>query len=354
MTGDPLRLAIVTGTRAEYGLLRSTLDAAAAHPRAEPLLIATGLHLSIGTEKHITHPIAARVPMQRPGETGRAADAEAVGRGITGLNTAYDELAPDVVLVLGDRIEAFAAASAAAIRGIQLAHVHGGDIARGVADDLLRNAISQLAQHHFPGTAASAARLRAMGIGAERIYAVGSPAADGLHEVQPAADPRDLLILHHPSGLPPEEEQRQAAAVLQAARAVARRRGWRIGLCTGNRDAGADSVAAAFVDVAPEERLDNLPRPRFLRELAGARVLVGNSSAGLIEAAVLRVPNVCVGTRQHGRETPPNTLRVAEVDAAAIEAAIEEAAALERGVLTHPYGDGQTGRRIVDRLVRRV
>ena len=125
------RIAVITGSRAEYGLLRTVLDAIDAHPALDSRLIVAGSHLLPGggsiEEIRAERTIHAEVPMQEPGQEGREADAIALGRGVQGFAAAFGALSPQIVLVLGDRIEAFAAAAAASVAGLRVAHLHGGD-----------------------------------------------------------------------------------------------------------------------------------------------------------------------------------------------------------------------------------
>ncbi|MBY0260816.1 MAG: UDP-N-acetylglucosamine 2-epimerase, partial [Phycisphaerales bacterium] len=139
-----LRVAVVTGTRAEFGLLRPVMDAIKARKDLQLLVVAGGAHLLAPArtirEVESAYTVAATVPMQRPGQTGRAADAAALGRGVSGFAKAFADLKPDWVVVLGDRIEALAAGSAASVAGIAVCHIHGGDRAEGIADEAMRHA----------------------------------------------------------------------------------------------------------------------------------------------------------------------------------------------------------------------
>ena len=298
-------IAVVTGTRAEYGLLEPVMRAVAEHDALELRCVVTGTHLTTGSVGDIAFPLAARVPMQRDGETGRAADAAALGRGVSGFASLFDEMQPDVVLVLGDRIEAFAAAAAGSVMGLRVAHVHGGDRAEGVADEAMRHAITKLAHLHFPATAQSRRRLLRLGEDPAAVWNVGSPAVDGLSGVRPAADAPRLIVMMHPVGDNDQTERGRMAEVLAAAAPFDPL------VLMPNHDPGRGGIVQAISD-AGIEAVDHLPRARFLSLLAGAAsgdrggAIVGNSSAGLIEAAVLRVPCVNVGSRQAGRETPPN------------------------------------------------
>ncbi len=366
------RIAVVTGTRAEFGLLRSTMDALAGHADLELLVVAAGAHLLKPAETirevEAAHEVAACVPMQHQGETGRLADAAALGRGVTGFAEAFARLRPDVTLVLGDRIEAFAAASAASIGGIALAHAHGGDRAEGVADEAMRHAISKLAHLHFPATRQSAERLERLGEPAERIHLVGSPALDGLADLPTLSDERLAalalatggplaVVLHHPSGLPEKVETDTAEQIARAALDTFGRE--RVLTLEPNHDPGREAVLAGLQRGGIESLHPGLPRRDFIgllkRAAASGGLIFGNSSAGLIEAAALGCVSVTTGPRQRGRERGETVITACETGTAH-EAGLREA--LERGLVlaktlrcsaaipAHPYGDGRTGERI--------
>ena len=338
-------IAVVTGSRAEAGLLLSTMRAIAAHPKLRLRVIVSGSHLVQGTWRDVREaglPIDAKVRMQIKGRSGRGADVEALGRGVTGLGKAYLQLKPDVVLVLGDRIEVLAAACAASVGGYRVAHVHGGDRGEGVTDEATRHAVSKLAHLHFAATAQSRRRLIRMGEVAERVYRVGSPSIDGLSAVEPAADAPELIVMQHPVGGRDEDEARWMRATLAATRGYRRR------VMMPNLDPGGVGIRRAIHD-AKLKPIEHLPRPRFLSLLKGAKAIVGNTSAGLIEAAALRVPCVNVGPRQAGREKPGNVIDC-DRDQAAIAEALRRALGMDLRRLRHPYGAGDAGERIADLL----
>jgi UDP-hydrolysing UDP-N-acetyl-D-glucosamine 2-epimerase len=342
----PRTIAVVTGTRAEFGLLRTVMRAIAAHPRLRLRTIVTGAHLTRGTWRDVAAaglPIDARVPMQKPGGIGRAADGAALGRGIIGISRVLAATTPDFVVVLGDRIEAFAAASAASIGGIRVAHLHGGDRAEGVADEAMRHAISKLSHLHFAATVRSRNRLVRMGEWPELVFNVGSPAADELRDVVAAGDAPDFIVMMHPVGGDDLQERRW---MMQTLRASARRLGSpakRL-IIAPNSDAGSSGIRAAL-KAARADFAEHLPRDRFVAMLKGAKAIVGNSSAGLIEAAILRVPCVNIGPRQNGREKPRNVVDC-DYGQSAVAGAIDQAMGLDLRGLRHPYGDGGTGERV--------
>lgn len=361
---DRRRICVVTGSRAEFGLLRSVMEAVRAHGSLELRVLVTGTHLLGPSEtwrevaEHFE--IAARVEMQRAGEGGRLDDARALGRGVLGMADAFERLNPDCVVVLGDRIEALAGACAASVGGIALAHIHGGDRAEGVADEAMRHAITKLAHLHFPATRQSAERVIRMGEREDRVLVAGSPAVDGLDEVEPMSDSEaverfggvpGVMILHHPCGLGEDEERGWARAIVDGVVSCAPEAP--VVMLAPNHDPGR----AAVMDVLCEatrtqdwEMVDHLPRSRFvaLLKLMAHRggVLVGNSSAGLIECAALGMPAVTIGPRQNGRERGPNVVDVADRDSDAVARGIGLARALDLSGRVHPYGDGDAGRRI--------
>ncbi|MDX2016455.1 MAG: UDP-N-acetylglucosamine 2-epimerase, partial [Planctomycetota bacterium] len=304
--------------------------------------------------------LADIVPMQQSGPSGRFEDAASVGRGVGRFGRAFARLNPAWVVVLGDRIEAFAAAACASIAGIPLAHLHGGDRAEGVADEAMRHAITKLAHLHLPATEASAERIVRMGERPETVRVVGSPAIDGLSDFAPMGDEAwralgspEAVFLMHPIGRSPEAEEASAAEVFGALRAL----GLRVLALEPNLDAGREGISRAIRESGVTSRT-HLPRAEFvglLKRMAEGGgvggVLVGNSSAGLIEASALRLPVVDVGPRQAGRERPANVTHADDVTS--VRGAIERALATPadvRATWSHPYGDGRAGERSAQEL----
>lgn len=292
--------------------------------------------------------------MQRLGEQGRVADATAVGRGVEGFARAFAALKPDWVVVLGDRIEAFAAASAASIGGLALAHVHGGDRAEGIADESMRHAISKLSHVHMAATEESALRLVRMGEPPAQVHVIGSPALDELAGIEPMTDveahvlgdPRAVFLMH-PSGLAEADERAMVRSALHATAAAYR--GHAVLCLSPNRDAGREWVEEeieTFRARVKWPKAGHLPRATFvalLKRLASSAhgLIVGNSSAGLIECAVLKLPAVNVGPRQAGRERAANVVDAPSGDS--VSTAIARALTVDRAGITHPYGAGQAG-----------
>ncbi len=339
----PRTIAVVTGTRAEFGLLDTVMRAIDAHLKLDLQTVVTGTHLVAGTWKEVRdagYAIDAKVRMQKSGAIGRAADVQSLSRGIAGLGKAYDQLKPDIVLVLGDRIEVLAAASAASVGGYRVAHLHGGDRAEGVADEAIRHAVTKLVHLHFPGCDSSKRRLIRLGENPASVFNHGSPAIDALRGVTPAANAPQVIVMQHPIGASNTQEARWMRETLAATKGYDRL------ILEPNHDPGRGGIVRA---IGRLDRVSHLPRGRFLSLLAGCGAVVGNSSAGLIEAAALRVPCVNIGPRQAGREKPANVTDC-DYGRSHITRALRRALKLDLRRMRHPYGKGDTGQRIAETL----
>ena len=339
--GKRQTVAVVTGSRAEFGLLEPVMRAIKNQKGLKLKTVVAGSHLVANTWGDVERAgfvIDARVRMQKRGESGRAADAAALGRGVSGYAQVFDAMKPDVVLVLGDRIEVFAAASAAHVAGVCVAHIHGGDRAEGVADEAMRHATGKLAHVHFAATAKSAKRLIRMGELEASVHVTGSPAVDGLKEIEAVEGGPSVLVLQHPVGGSDAEEERWMRGTLEGVKRWA----GELLVLGPNGDAGCVGVRRALEGTATVE---HVPREQWLRVLKGARVIVGNSSAGLIEASVLGTACVNVGPRQNGREKPGSVVDC-DYGARRVREAVEKALAIHAWRVRHPYGDGRSGERI--------
>ncbi len=352
----PRKIAVVTGSRAEYGLLETVLDAIDVRPELELLLIVSGSHLlpAVHTVTEITEQrsVVAQIPMQESGKCSPIDDALSVARGIRGCIEAFQKISPDIVLVLGDRIEVFAAASAASIGGYTLAHIHGGDRAEGVADEAMRHAITKLSHIHFPATEESATRIRQMGELEKSIHLVGSPAVDGVNDIAPInaedyaelGSPRTIFLMHG-TGAVADADYIAAKHVLEACMSLGP-----VLVLAPNTDPGGTQIRRAIEECTGEIHItEHLPRHIFVSALRRVDALVGNSSAGLIEAAIVGCPAVNVGPRQNGRERAGNVIDVADANEMDLRTVIGRVAAVSRNS-DHPYGNGHSGERIAEVL----
>ncbi len=356
MSDELKKIMVVTGTRAEFGLLRPVMYAVHAQVGCELRVVVAGSHLVQPAvtfrEVKAEFGIADTIPMQTAGKVGRLADVEALGKGIARFGRSLEMNDPDCVVVLGDRIEAFAAASAASIGGYPLAHIHGGDRAEGVADEAMRHAITKLAHIHFPATQTSAERIIKMGEDLNNVHVVGSPAIDGLDGIPAMGDGAfaelgspEVVILMHPIGRVDEAEQATMGLVFQAFSDK------RVLVLHPNLDSGRrgimDAIESAPIDV---QVLPQLVRTQFVGLLkrvgrAGG-ALVGNSSAGLIECSAIGCPSVDIGNRQSGRERCDGWTMHAKEDVDSIRQAFDAITNPDHARLGHPFGDGYAGERI--------
>lgn len=371
VAGRRRRVAVVTGTRAEYGLLRPVLGELSASSSLVPLVVAAGMHLlpqfglTVRDIERDGHAVAARVTMGAAGDDP-AAMARALGAGIAGMVTAFEALAPDVVLVLGDRGEPFAAAVAAAHMNIPVAHIHGGECTTGGnIDESLRWATTRFSHLHLVATRRAALRLTGSGEEAWRVTVVGAPGLDAALN-EPLLSDEDLIgemkldlgrpvvaVVQHPV----TTQAAAAAAQMRETMAAVIEIGCQVVAVYPNADAGGRSMIAVLEQYRswPDVRLyPSLPHRAFLSLLRRASALVGNSSCGIIEAPAFGLPAVNVGIRQEGRERGANVIDVGH-DRHAIAAAVRRAITdrrLRRAIAEspNPYGDGRAAPRIAARL----
>lgn len=366
------RIAVVTGTRAEYGLLRPVIHKLMASPVLEPQVLVTGAHLSQEYGNTVQEievdgvPIAARIPILNFGH-GPQSTAQTVAYAIQQFSAWFMTHRPAAVLVLGDRYEIFAVAQAAAFSGVPIAHISGGDVTLGAADDWYRHCITKMAHLHFPSCEEYARRVIRMGENPSTVFNVGGLGDENIRtmpkmtreELSQSLD-FDLtsefgLITFHPEtagGADPVDQMQQ---LLDAMEAVEQQRPIRWLITKANADAGGAAV---------NERIDRwtASRPqtaiafaslgvrRYLSAMKYASLVAGNSSSGVVETPTFGVPTVNIGQRQAGRIICPNVLccpaqRQAILAAmqTALSAEFEAAARATRS----PYNGGDTSRRIV-------
>ena len=357
------RIAIVTGTRAEFGLLEPVIRAVERRRGLEPQLLVCGMHLlprfgrTIDQIRAAGYAIAATVRMQR-GDDSPTDQAEGLGRGVAGLARALERLGSEIVVVLGDRIEALAGALAGVTTGRVVAHIHGGDVALGDFDDALRHAITKLAHVHLAASRDAARRIVRMGEEPQRVHVVGAPGLDALRErIERGPLPRRTdaaLVVLHPTGRTAAAERRLAARVLAAVAAAGLRRI----IIYPNSDRGHRGIVEAIQthrarDPRGVEVARSLPREQYLQRLLEVRVLVGNSSSGIIEAPFAGTPVVNIGDRQQDRLAGGRGIFHADETRASIDAALRRALrSRPRPGRRTPYGDGRAGERIADVLAR--
>lgn len=365
------KIAVVTGTRAEYGVLTLLLREIESSQELELLLVVTGMHLSrefgytVEEIEKDGFAISARVDML-PENDSLAAMADSVGKGISGMAEVWEKQKPDMVLVLGDRTEALAAAVAGAYMNIPLAHIHGGDACTGGnIDDANRFAITKFAHLHFPATAKSAERIIRLGEEEWRVHQVGSPALDViLNEPVLSAEtvserlgldlsPRLILLVQHPVTVQVDEAAEQMKETMEAVIKA----GYPAVVIYPNSDAGGRKmidVIRGYENNPLIKTFRSLPRREYLGLMSLASVMVGNSSSGIIDAPSFGLPVVNIGIRQEGRERGDNIIDVkhekSDIIGAMNKALTDKEFLKEVKKCESPYGDGRASRRIADIL----
>ena len=363
-----LRVCVVTGTRADYGLLRPVMFGLREHPAFALQVVATGSHLA--PEFGLTvEAISAdgldvdeRVEMLLSSDTAVGVTTS-LGLATIRFADVFDRLAPDLLLVLGDRYEILAAVQAALVARLPVAHLSGGDVTEGAIDDAIRHAVTKMAHLHFVTNEPAAARVRQMGEAPELVVVAGNPGLDDL--VRAGAMPRaelseaiglelrerNLLVTYHPATLADEDPDQAVEEILAAIDEL----GGEVGvvITLPNADAAGRAImhrlhafAGARDHVVAHA---SLGQARYWSCLKTFDVIVGNSSSGLTEAPAAGLPSVNVGQRQGGRLRATSTVDVpprrVEIAAAIVDAMVRGRVAPES-----PYGDGRATERILSFL----
>lgn len=363
------KIAVVTGARSEYGILKPLLKAIGDSARLELNLMVTGMHLlrkyglTIKEIKKDGFKIRAEIPMYAGDGSADDYLGQALARGIKGFTAGLIKIKPDIVVVLGDRLESLAAALAANILNIPIAHIHGGDKSdSGHIDESTRHSISKMAHIHFPPTEKCKDRLFKMGEEVWRIHQVGTLGLDSIvnrpvikkeelfRQLDLTLTKKVILCLFHPVHLEAESAAKQMSEILK----VLLKLKIQTVIIYPNNDAGSRGIISEinqpgvvdFIKVFP-----SLPHNEYVSLLKYADVLIGNSSSGIIEAPSLKLPVVNIGIRNVGREHGVNVI-FTKVDQAEIAQAIKRALYNRKfkakvAKAKNPWGQGGTSAKIV-------
>ncbi len=366
------RVCIVTGTRAEYGLLYWLMREVKEDPDLDLQIIATGMHLSpeFGlTYKEIEEDgfeIDEKVEMLTSSDTP-VGIAKSMGLGTIGFADALDRLDPDLLVLLGDRFEILSVAQTALVARIPIAHLHGGEATKGLIDDPIRHALTKLSHYHFVSADPFRTRVIQMGEHPDRVFTVGAPGLDNLRrmdlldrdELEQSIDfelgEKSCIVTYHPvtlsEGSPAEPFEELLTALDQFA-------DLRVIFTKSNSDTEGrviNRIIDDYVQNHPERScaFTSLGQRRYLSALHNVDAVVGNSSSGIIEAPAVPVPTVNLGDRQGGRlraesviDCEENRERIRDALRQALSPAFREKI---QGV-TSPYGDGRTSPRIKEKL----
>lgn len=366
------RIAVVTFSRAEYGLIRWILQDIESDPALELQLIVSGTHLekSFGLTIDEIHADgfkpAVKIPLNISGD-GSGPTSEWMARALMGMTEALESLQPDILVITGDRIEMLAAAQAAMLTRVPIAHIHGGEVTAGALDDGVRHALTKLSHVHFAATPEYGRRLAQLGESPTQIHVVGSPGLCALTREQlldrssvsnllgiPTTDPY-LLVTYQPVTARVDQSVRDLEELLKALATLLE---FRIVFTGINADPGSTAIRdliTAFVTDHPRRAklIESFGHTRYLSALKFASACVGNSSSGIIEAPALGVPTVNIGDRQLGRSRA-GTIADVPGEALSITTAIRNVTKPSYLASTFPsplpYGGGGASRRIVEVL----
>lgn len=364
-------ICVVSGTRADYGLLQWVMHGIHRDPELTLQVVATGMHLSPEFGLTYREIEADGFVIDRKLEILTSSDSAAgitksIGLGTIAFADAFAELKPDVVLLLGDRFEIFAAATAAMIAGLPIAHLHGGEITEGAFDDAIRHAITKMSHLHFVAAEPYRSRVVQMGESPDRVFLSGGLGVDTIHrtpllnraDLEAQMDftlgKKNLLVTFHPVTLEPGAAPGQMAELLKALDSL---KDTHLILTMPNADTGGRELIRMieqFVATRPHAKaFTSLGQLRYLSCIAHVDGVVGNSSSGLAEAPSFKKGTVNIGDRQRGRLKAASVIDCGP-DCASIVAAIYTLyspsfqASLEN--VHSPYGNGGASEKIIDVL----
>ena len=337
------RICVATGTRADYGLLYWLMRDLENDPDFDLQIAVSAMHLAPAFGETVRFiradgfQIDAEIPCLDDDDTD-AGMARAFVRAVDGFRAAFERLKPDFLVILGDRFEALAAATAATFLHVPIGHIHGGEVTLGAMDDTFRHAVTKMAHLHFTAAGQYADRVIQMGEAPERVFNIGAIGLDNFRRLsipskvelsrELGIDPgRDyLLVTYHPATM---EAASPLAGLEQLVEAMRHFPNLALIITKANSDPGGRKINAR-VEALQSEQPDrvrlvaSLGQLRYLAAMTHAAAVLGNSSSGLIEAPAVDVPTVNVGSRQLGRLKAMSVIDTVE-QTDAIVAAIEKA-----------------------------
>ncbi len=362
------KVCVVTGTRADYGLLQWVMQGIQRDSEMALQVVATGMHLSPEFGLTYREIEADGFKIDRKLDVLTSSDSapgvtKAIGLGVISFADAFAELRPDIVLILGDRFEVFSAATAAMIAGLPIAHLHGGEITEGAFDDAIRHSITKMSHLHFVAAEEYRRRVIQLGEDPARVFLTGGLGADTLRKMkmldrgalETALDfkfgRRNLLVTFHPVTLEKGTAAAQMAELLQALDTLA---DTHLIFTMPNADTGGRELIGMvkdFVSTRPHAKAFNsLGQLRYLSCMAHVDGVVGNSSSGLAEAPGLQKGAVNIGDRQRGRLKAASVIDC-EPNVSSIVNALQNLYSADfQSRLEHvrnPYGEGGASEKIV-------
>ncbi len=363
------KICIITGTRAEYGLLYWLIKDVHDDPELELNLLVTGMHLSpeFGlTWKQIEQdgfPITKKIEILLSSDT-EVGISKSNALALISFAEAFDELKPEIVVLLGDRTETFAAAQAALIAGIPIAHIHGGELTEGAYDDAIRHSITKMSHLHFTATDEYRKRVIQLGEQPDTVFIVGAIGLDNIKKLQllnrsdfeesigHKLSHRNLLITFHPVTLEKQSAKEQFQQLLDSLDELDNT----LLIFTKPNSDKDGRIIIQMIDEYVQSNSEkaiaftSLGQLRYLSAIQHMNAVVGNSSSGIIEVPAFNVPTVNIGDRQKGR-IMGSTIFCCEPLKEEITKALTNVFNFDKTKqYAHPYGDGNTSGKILEIL----
>jgi len=366
------KILVVTGTRAEYGLMRWIIQYLHDDPDIEFQLVVTGMHLSSEfglTYKNILDDkfiINKKVEMLLSSDTPIGL-SKSMGLSMISFGEVYEELKPDITLVLGDRFEIFAAVAAAMVSRIPVAHIHGGEATEGLIDEPIRHSITKMSHIHFTATEEYKNRVIQLGEQPARVFNTGTPGLDNIsnlklldlksfeESINFVIGDNCVLVTFHPVTLEDGTSAYQFDELLSALDSFKQ---FKIIFTLPNADTDGRVVIEKihrYTSLNSERAISftSLGQLRYLSALQHVKMVIGNSSSGLTEVPSFRIPTINIGDRQKGRiraesviDCVPSTEKITE----AINKGLSDEFQTKLNSVENPYGSDGASRRIVDLL----
>ncbi len=365
------KICVITGSRADYGLLRRVINGIKCDPDLTLQLVVTGTHLS--KEYGSTYEEIKLDGFEINGEIHTVGDsdspaaiAESMGLGLTGFGSIFEKLKPDLLVVLGDRFEILAATAAALVSRIPVAHIHGGEVTEGAYDDAIRHSITKMSNLHFVATEKCRKRVIQLGEDPNSVFLVGGLGVDAINNVELFTREqlqvelgikfleKSLLITFHPETLGGEDPAAQFKEVLYALELL---EDTTLVFTMPNADTGGKEIAKIiekFVDTNINAYyFKSLGQQKYLSTVAQVDGVIGNSSSGILEVPSFKKGTINIGDRQKGREQAQSIINC-NPERKEIGLALDKLYSPEFKILSNrtinPYGAGGASEKIVSIL----
>lgn len=360
------KICVVTGTRAEYGLLKKTMNRIVDSNSLDLQLVVTGSHLSEQYGNTISYILDdGFLPDYRINileeDSSAISTTNAISRIIRDFPNCIETLNPDLLLVLGDRFEIFGVVASSLIHKVPVAHIHGGEVTEGAFDESLRHSITKMSHLHFTSTLEHKTRVEQLGEDPNFVFNVGAPGVEAIKSLDlvsldsiqqligvPFRD-KNYLVTFHPETL--EDSSSPKEQINNLLRCLEKQDDASIIFTKANADPGGKVINMAikeFVEKHPNRSSlhASLGHLNYLSTMKYCSAVIGNSSSGLIEAPSLKVPTINIGSRQNGR-TRSKSIINCDNSVRSILNAFEQIASIQLDFIDNPYDGGDTSKLIV-------